>query len=65
MMQRLLFGQHRDDMHYTDLRTGEFTWLAILLAILAVLGVTPPAWFETHPPTDSHRTAMETRPWHK
>jgi NADH-quinone oxidoreductase subunit M len=65
MMQRLLFGRHREDMHYTDLRTGELTWLAILLAILAALGVTPPAWFETHPPNDSHRTAMETRLWHK
>ena len=44
MMQRLLFGRHRDDMHYTDLRAGEFTWFAILLVILAVLGATQPAW---------------------
>jgi NADH:ubiquinone oxidoreductase subunit 4 (subunit M) len=65
MMQRLLFGRHRDPIYYTDLRAGEITWLAILLAILAALGVTPSAWFETHPPTDSHRTAMETRLWHK
>ena len=47
MMQRLLFGRHRDEMRYTDLRAGESTWLVILLVILAVLGVTPPAWFET------------------
>jgi NADH-quinone oxidoreductase subunit L len=65
MMQRLLFGRHRDDMHYTDLRAGEFTWFAILLVILAALGATQPAWFETHLSTDSHRTAMETRLWHR
>ena len=52
-------------MHYTDLRAGEFTWFAILLVILAALGAAQPAWFETHLSTDSHRTAMETRLWHR
>jgi hypothetical protein len=47
MMQRLLFGPHRSDILYEDLRTSEVAGFALLLLILIVLGVMPLQWFET------------------
>ncbi|WDT80489.1 MAG: hypothetical protein MPW14_01400 [Candidatus Manganitrophus sp.] len=45
-MQRLLFGPHRTDIRYTDLRTGEAAPLAVALLILLVIGVAPNAFFK-------------------
>ncbi|MDC4206084.1 MAG: hypothetical protein MPW13_17185 [Candidatus Manganitrophus sp.] len=50
-MQRLLFGPHRTDIRYTDLRTGEAAPLAVALLILLVIGVAPNAFFQTDPAT--------------
>lgn len=40
-MQRLLFGPHRTDIQYTDLRGGEAAPLAVALLILLVIGIAP------------------------
>jgi len=64
MMQRLLCGPHRTDLHYEDLRTGEVAYLVALLVILAVLGATPLAVLEAQLLSNGHRTAMEMMLWH-
>ena len=38
MMQRLLFGPHRADIRYEDLRPRELVSFALLLLVLALLG---------------------------
>ena len=47
MMQRLLFGPHRPDIHYQDLRIGELAAFALLLLILIGLGALPTQWLKT------------------
>ena len=64
MMQRLLFGPHRGDIRYEDLRGGELAAFALLLVILAVLGATP-QWLDSDLLVDHSLTAMERTPWHK
>ncbi|TAJ97344.1 MAG: hypothetical protein EPO39_19365 [Candidatus Manganitrophaceae bacterium] len=51
LMQRLLFGPHRTDLQYTDLRGGEAAPLAIALLILLVIGIAPNTFFPTDPAT--------------
>jgi NADH-quinone oxidoreductase subunit M len=63
MMQRLLFGQHRTDMRYEDLRSGEVIYFGAILLILAVLGTTPPALLKSGLMINGHRTAMEMMLW--
>src|SRR3970282_1628827 len=41
LVQRLLFGPHRADIHYEDLRGAEVASLAIIVVILAALGIAP------------------------
>jgi NADH:ubiquinone oxidoreductase subunit 4 (subunit M) len=65
MMQRVLFGPHRPGLRYEDLRANEVAYFAVLLALVALLGVTPPKLFESNLRTDRHRTAMERIPWQK
>jgi NADH-quinone oxidoreductase subunit M len=47
LMQRLLFGPHRSDIRYEDLRPAEIAPLVMVLVILLVLGVVPYGWLET------------------
>ena len=65
MMQRLLFGPHRVDMRYEDLRSGEVIYFVAILVLLAVLGTTPPALLESSLMTNGHQTAMEMMQWRK
>ena len=46
LMQRLLFGKPRTDLRYKDVRETESAALALLLVLLAVLGVMPSKWFD-------------------
>lgn len=64
MMQRLLFGPHRAGGRASDLRGGEFAWLAILLAIVALIGITPHRWLAAPNAADIHRAALERLRWH-
>ena len=65
MMQRLLFGPHRPDLRYEDLRTGELAGFAFLLVILALLGAAPPETLESRLSLTGHRITMEKMLWSK
>ena len=64
MMQRLLFGQHRPDVPYEDLRTNEVAGYALLLLILIALGAVPLQWLETNL-LARQSDALEIIPWRK
>lgn len=65
LIQRLLFGPHRSDILYEDLRPTEVAPLLIVLLILLALGITPYGFFESDTLTNSYRTAMELMLWNK
>ena len=44
LMQRVLFGPHRADLRYDDLRPAEITAIAIILLLLVSLSVVPHGW---------------------
>jgi NADH-quinone oxidoreductase subunit M len=44
LMQRLLFGPHRVDLRYDDLRPAEIAAIAIILLLLVSLSVAPHGW---------------------
>ncbi|MGD9680337.1 MAG: proton-conducting transporter membrane subunit [Candidatus Obscuribacterales bacterium] len=44
LMQRLLFGPHRDDIKYDDLRPAEIAAFAILIALMVIPGSIPHHW---------------------
>ena len=44
LMQRILFGPHRADLRYDDLRPAEMTAIAIILLLLVSLSVVPHGW---------------------
>lgn len=46
LMQRLLFGPHRPDLRYEDLRPAEVTSFVVVIALLVVLGGIPQNWLE-------------------
>jgi NADH-quinone oxidoreductase subunit L len=64
MMQRLLFGSHRSDIPYEDLRTSEVAGFALLLLILIALGAMPTQWLGSGLLT-RQSDAMEMIPWRK
>ncbi len=78
LMQRLLFGPHRSDILYEDLRLTEVTSLLIVLLILVALGIIPYGFFQSEALTAGHlhhpvaelstsinRSTMEFNPWKK
>ena len=65
MMQRLLFGPHRDDIRYEDLHARELACFALLLVVLALLGTKLPEWLEANLFGNGQRIAMEMMLWHK
>ncbi len=48
-MQRLLFGPHRTDIRYEDLRPIETIAFIIVLALLILPGSMPQQWLASHP----------------
>jgi NADH-quinone oxidoreductase subunit M len=65
MMQRLLFGPHREDLRYEDLRAHELGYFVALLAVLAILGGAPFAVLESGLMLDIGRAHLETMLWHR
>jgi NADH-quinone oxidoreductase subunit L len=63
MMQRLLFGPHRKDVAYEDLRPGEIvTFVTVLLAVL-LLSIAPRQTARSDRVTHGDRAALETTAW--
>jgi len=46
LMRRLLFGPHRTDFRYDDLRPAELAAFVIIIAPLVFLGGVPHEWLE-------------------
>jgi NADH:ubiquinone oxidoreductase subunit 4 (subunit M) len=63
MTQRLLFGPHRTDIPYEDLRRTEAVSLLAVLLALAALGLLPYGFFDANALSNSHQTVMEFNPW--
>jgi len=59
MMQRLLFGPHRTDILYEDLRRAETVPLLIMLLILVAIGLLPYGFIESDLIANGDRTTME------
>lgn len=47
LLQRLLFGRHRPDLRYEDLRQTEFAALLALVLLLCAMGLAPTRVFES------------------
>jgi NADH-quinone oxidoreductase subunit M len=60
LLQRLLFGPHRSDLRYDDLRPAEVLALAVILVLLVSLSVAPQDWFGAGV-TEVARTVVEGR----
>ena len=65
MMQRLLFGPHRSDIPYEDLRPTEVASLLIMLVLVLALGIVPYGFFDADTLTNGYRTATELNLWNK
>jgi len=65
LLQRILFGRHRQDIRYEDLRHTETASLLIILLILVAIGIVPARFFEAETPTHGYGTAMESNLWKK
>ncbi|MBM4298604.1 MAG: hypothetical protein FJ143_12775, partial [Deltaproteobacteria bacterium] len=65
MMQRLLFGPHREDLVYQDLRAGEILAFASVLLAVLLLGTAPRQSAPSQRTTGSEHTARETIAWQK
>jgi NADH:ubiquinone oxidoreductase subunit 4 (subunit M) len=63
MMQRLLFGPHRADLPYEDLRAAEAAPLLLMLAILVVVGLLPYEFSAADSLDKALRETMEMTPW--
>jgi NADH-quinone oxidoreductase subunit M len=65
LMQRLLFGPHRLDIPYEDIRPTEVASLLVVLLILLALGIAPYGFFEADTLTNGFHAAMELTSWNK
>jgi NADH-quinone oxidoreductase subunit M len=66
MMQQLLFGPHRTDIPYEDLRRGEAVSLVLVLLVLVAVGLLPYGFFESDRLEKGYRTTVElTTSWIK
>lgn len=50
LMQRLLFGTHRQDLRYEDLRPAEIAAFAVVILLLVIPVTVPQHWLETKGP---------------
>lgn len=65
LAQRLLFGPHRADIHYEDLRGAEVASLAIIVVILAALGIAPQAFVDADTLMNASLSVLEFSTWSK
>ncbi len=65
LAQGLLFGRQRPERRHEDLRDHELASLAIVLVLLAVLGVMPSRLFNLGPINLQQTVMLEFRAWNK
>ncbi len=65
MLQRLLFGPHRTDILYDDLRHAEIVPFLIILLILVASGTMPYGFFEVDRLATGYHTLLEMTLWNK
>jgi NADH-quinone oxidoreductase subunit M len=63
LMQRLLFGRPRPDLQYKDVRETELASLALVLVLLAILGVIPSTWFDAGTAAAPFSPSLESSAW--
>jgi NADH-quinone oxidoreductase subunit L len=63
MMQRVLFGPHRENLAYEDLRPGEIVIFVTLLVAVLLLGIAPRQTARSDRVTHGDRAALETTAW--
>jgi len=63
MMQQLLFGPHRPDVLYEDLRASEVVTFVVVLGVLIGLGFGPSGVFGADLLKAGYSAAMEFKPW--
>lgn len=59
LMQRLLFGPHRTDIIYEDIRLTELAFLVIVILVLGIQGITPYGFCESLKLTDGYIFLLE------
>lgn len=64
-LQRLLFGRHRPDLRYEDLRRTESAALLAIVLILLATGLSPARVFQTGAPTSPTEAAAGGVAWTK
>lgn len=64
LSHRLIFGQHRPDLRYEDLRWTEAASLLAILFLLTVLGLVPAGAWESGTPMQPY-AAMESSLWNR
>jgi NADH-quinone oxidoreductase subunit M len=64
-LQRLLFGRHRPDLHYEDLRKTESAALLAIVLILLAMGLSPARLFQGEAPASPTAAAVGGIAWSK
>lgn len=65
LVQRLIFGRHRPELRYHDLRWAEMTSLLAIVAILTILGVAPARMLEPVASVPQARAETEVISWNR
>lgn len=65
MMQRLLFGAHREGLIYQDLHAGEVVAFVTLLLAVLLLGIAPRQTTQPQRTAFGDRSGLETNAWRK
>lgn len=65
LVQGLLFGRKRPDLHYEDVRQSEFASLLIVVMIMFALGLAPTNLFEGTPRSTHTGAIMESVSWNR
>jgi NADH-quinone oxidoreductase subunit M len=65
MMQRLLFGAHREGLIYQDLHAGEVVAFVTLLLAVLLLGIAPRHTTQPQRTAFGDRSGLETNAWRK
>lgn len=63
LAQRLLFGRERTDLRQEDLRDPELASLAVVLVLLAALGLMPSRWLDSAPAPRQSTVVTEVPAW--